>query len=560
MDNTVHLHLRGLPLLQNSLWNKGTGFTQEERDSLGLNGLLPPHISTLEEQLKRNYANFVRKKSALGKYVFLLQLLARNEHLFYQFISQRPAEMLPFIYTPTVGDASIHYSMIFTHQRGLYLSYPLMDKMEEMVSNFPNKDVEVIVVTDGERILGLGDQGLGGMAISIGKLALYTTFAGIHPAKTLPIILDVGTNNAQHLQNELYLGWRHRRMQGAEYDAFVEKFVQTIMKRYPKALLQWEDFGRGNASRILEKYRKSVLSFNDDIQGTGAVALAALLSAIKVSQSNIESQRIVIVGGGSAGVGIAKMILSAMEEVGLSRDDALRRVFIIDAEGLLYSGCRHVDETQNPILYPKEALVGWKVENPEYISLKEVISNAQPTALIGVCGQSGIFTKELIQEMGKHVERPIVLPLSNPTSKAECTPSELIEWTEGRVIVATGSPFDPVKYLGRTFNIAQCNNVYIFPAIGLASIATQAKEVTDTMFLEAARILANFSPALSDPTASLLPPLEEVRAVSREIAIGVAKCAIREGGGKIRESEIEKKVDETMWTPRYPHIKPANSK
>ncbi len=559
MDDRIRLPLRGLQLLHNSLWNKGTAFTQQERDVLGLNGLLPPHISSLEEQLKRVYSNFIRKKSALGKYVFLLQLLARNEHLFYQFIAQRPAEMLPFIYTPTVGEASVQYSMIFTHQRGLYLSHPLMDKMEEMISNFPNRDIEVIVVTDGERILGLGDQGLGGMAISIGKLALYTTFGGIHPAKTLPIILDVGTNNEQHLKNELYLGWRHRRLQGAEYDAFVEKFVQTIKKQYPNALLQWEDFGKGNASRILEKYRKSLLSFNDDIQGTGAVALAALFSAIKVSQSNLESQRIVIVGGGSAGVGIAKMILSGMEQAGLSHEDALRRVFIVDSHGLLTTGCSHTDETQSDVLYPKEALEGWTLQESECISFKDVIANAKPTALIGVCGQYSIFTKKLIQEMAKHVERPIVLPLSNPTSKAECTPSELIEWTQGRAVVATGSPFPPVEYLGKTIEIAQCNNVYIFPGIGLGALAVEAKEVTNTMFLKAANILSNYSPALQDPTASLLPPLEKVRAVSREIAIGVAKCAIKEKLSQIPESEIEKRVDAIMWTPSYPHIEPANS-
>jgi malate dehydrogenase (oxaloacetate-decarboxylating) len=397
------------------------------------------------------------------------------------------------------------------------------------------------------------------MAISIGKLALYTTFGGIHPAKTLPIILDVGTNNAQHLQNELYLGWRHRRLQGADYDAFVEKFVLAIKKRYPKALLQWEDFGKGNASRILEKYRKTTLSFNDDIQGTGAVALAALFSAIKVSESNLESQRIVIVGGGSAGVGVAKMILSGMEQVGLSREDALRRIFIVDSHGLLFYGCNHTDETQNDVLHPQDALKGWAIEDPEHISLIEVITNARPTALIGVCGQSGIFTKDLIQEMAKHVDHPIVLPLSNPTSKAECTPSELIEWTQGRVIVATGSPFDPVKYLGKIIEIAQCNNVYIFPGIGLGALAAKATEVTNTMFLEAARILSNYSPALQEPTASLLPPLENVRSVSREIAIGVAKCAIKERVAQISDSEIETRVDEIMWTPRYPDIEPANS-
>jgi len=550
----VRLSLKGADLLHNPLWNKGSAFTQEERDVLKLNGLLPSHISTLEEQFKRVHAAFVRKKTPLGKYAYLLDLLSRNEHLFYQYVLKYPVETLPFIYTPTVGEASVQYSTMFSNQRGLYLSYPLQDKMEEMIYNHACDDVQVIVATDGERILGLGDQGLGGMAISIGKLSLYTVFGGIHPAKTLPVILDVGTNNPQHLQNELYLGWRHRRLQGAEYDAFIERFIQAIRKRYPKALLQWEDFGKNNAARILEKYRHSILSFNDDIQGTGAATLAALLAAIKVSKSRLENQRVVIVGGGSAGVGIARMVLSAMVREGLSTDEALRRIFIVDSHGLLHSGFQHADENQRPLLHPQDALQGWRVQNPQAISLMEVVAHAHPTALIGVCGQGGIFTKELIQEMAQHTERPIVLPLSNPTSKAECTPSELIEWTHENAIIATGSPFDPVEYLGRTISIAQCNNVYIFPGLGLGALAATAREITDSMFHEAAHILANYSPALQNPQAALFPPLSEVRAVTREIAIGVAHCALKEGVGTTPEHEIEERVDAIMWTPRYPKI------
>lgn len=555
-DYVIRLPYRGIRILQNPLWNKGTAFTQEERDALGLNGLLPQQISTLQEQIKRVYAGFVRKKTPLGKYTYLLELLNHNEHLFFQFVAQNPSETLPYIYTPTVGEASIQYSMIFTHPRGLYLSFPQQDKMEEMLGNYPSDEVQIVVATDGERILGLGDQGIGGIAISIGKLALYTIFAGIPPAKTLPVILDVGTNNPQHLQNELYLGWRHRRQSGAEYDAFIDKFVEAVKKRYPKALIQWEDFGKANASRVLEKYRKSTLSFNDDIQGTGAATLAALLAAIKVSKERLDNQRVVIVGGGSAGIGIAKMIQSAMMQEGLSKEDALRRIFIVDAHGLLHTGFQHADENQKQLLHPQEALAGWKVENPQAVTLMELVAHAHPTVLIGVCGQAGIFTKEVIQEMAKHVKRPIVFPLSNPTSKAECTPSEVIEWTKEAAIIATGSPFDPVEYLGRKIAIAQCNNVYIFPGLGLGALAAEASEVTDSMFLVAANILANYSPAIDDPEAALFPPLEKVPAVSRQIAIGVAKRALLDRVGKTPEHEIEAKVDSLIWTPRYPKIVP----
>lgn len=553
-DYQIRLPYRGIRLLQSALWNKGTAFTQEERDALGLNGLLPYHISTLQDQMKRVHAGFTRKKTPLGKYTYLLELLNHNEHLFYQFVARHPTETLPYIYTPTVGEASVQYSMIFTHQRGLYLSLPLQDKMEEMLSNFPGDDVQIIVATDGERILGLGDQGIGGMAISIGKLALYTIFAGIHPAKTLPIVLDLGTNNPQHLENELYLGWRHRRQSGVEYDTFIDKFVHAVKKRYPKALLQWEDFGKTNASRVLEKYRKKILSFNDDIQGTGAATLAALLSAIKISKEGLESQRVAIVGGGSAGIGIAKMIHSAMMQEGLTKEEALRRIFIVDSHGLLHSGFMHADENQRQLLHPEEALQGWKLQNPQTVTLMELVANARPTALIGVCGQAGIFNKELIQEMAKHVKRPIILPLSNPTSKAECTPSEIIEWTQMAAIIATGSPFEPVEYLGRKIAIAQCNNVYIFPGLGLGALAAEAKEITDAMFLEAAKILANHSPALRDSEAPLFPPLEEIPTVSRQIAIGVAKRALLDGVGRTPENEIEQKVDAIIWTPAYPKI------
>jgi malate dehydrogenase (oxaloacetate-decarboxylating) len=549
--------LRGQEILHNPLLNKATAFTQEERDQLGLNGLLPPHVSSLEEQLKRCRANYSRKKTALGKYTSLMGILNNNEVLFYEFVLRNVTELVPILYTPTVGEAAMQYSRIYTHQRGIYLSYPLRDQMEEMVANIPHEDVQVIVVTDGERILGLGDQGLGGVVIPIGKLALYTLFGGIHPGKTLPIVLDVGTNNPDHLGNDLYLGWRHQRVTGAEYDSFVDRFVQAIKKRYPNVLLQWEDFAKGNAGRILEKYRGQILSFNDDIQGTGAVTLAALLAAVKENKSRLSDQRIVILGAGSAGVGIANVILGALMQEGLSREEALLRLYIIDRKGLLTSQSAHADDRQRPLLHPIETLKGWKSSTPEIFSLMEVIQNAHPTVLIGVCAQSNAFTKAMIEEMQRHVERPIVFPLSNPTSKAECIPSDVIEWTKGKAILATGSPFAPVMYAGYKYEIAQCNNVYIFPGLGLGALAAEAKQVSDGMLLAASQVLAEHSPALKNPQASLFPRLEDARAIARQIAIRVAKQAIREHLSSYRIEEVEKRVDTLIWTPHYAQFVPA---
>ena len=551
-EEIIKCPLRGQRLLQNPLWNKGEAFTQEERDFLGLNGLLPSHISSLKEQLKRCRINYARKRTPLGKYISLMSVLNCNEMLFYQFVIQNITEFTPVLYTPTVGEAAMQYSRIYTHQRGVYLSYPLKDKMEEMVANIPHDDVRVIVVTDGERILGLGDQGLGGMTIPIGKLALYTLFGGIHPGKTLPIVLDVGTNNPEHLENDLYLGWRHPRIQGEEYDLFIESFVRAIQKRYPNVLLQWEDFSKGNAGRILEKYRSKILSFNDDIQGTGAVTLAALLSAVFVNQSRLSDQRIVMLGSGSAGVGIANVIIEAMMQEGLSHKSAVERIYLLDRKGLLTTFSSHADERQKPLLHPIELLKDWKSASKERFTLMEVVQNAHPTVLIGVSAQGGSFSKEIIQEMHKHVERPIIFPLSNPTSKSECIPADVIEWTRGKAIMATGSPFAPVIYEGHKHFIAQCNNVYIFPGLGLGALACEATQVSDGMLLAAARTLALHSPALKDPSASLFPRLEEVRSIARLIAIEVAKQAHKENHSKVPLEQIEERVDAMIWTPHYP--------
>lgn len=541
----------GSEILHCPLLNKGTAFTQEERDLLGLNGLLPPHISTVEQQIKRCHLHFTQRRTPLEKYDSLIGLLSRNELLFYQFASRYPTEILPIIYTPTVGDAAMQYSRIYFHQRGLYLSYPQRGKFDEILTHYPQSEIDVIVVTDGERILGLGDQGIGGMTIPIGKLALYTLFGGIHPARTLPIILDVGTNNQDLRKDEFYLGWHHDRLHGPEYDDFVEQFIKAVKKRYPKVLLQWEDFGKDNARRLLDRYRDQILSFNDDIQGTAAVTLGALLAAIKVTKQALKDQRIAILGGGSAGTGIADMLVLAMMDVGLSREKALEKLYLIDQEGLICFNTKEITSAQKPYIQSKAALSGWKVGSG-HISLLDVVKNAHPTILIGVCAQGGSFTKEVIEEMGRHTERPILFPLSNPTSKAECTPEDAIQWTKGKAIVATGSPFEPVIYQGKTFHIGQCNNVYIFPGVGLGALGAQATKITDGMFLEAARTLAAHSPIARDPTASLFPAIEQVRFVSRQIALAVAKKACEEKVAKRPLSEIEKGIAAHVWEPHYP--------
>lgn len=550
-EEVIKLKMSGADILNTPLINKGTAFSQEERDAFELNGLIPPRLSTAEDQINRMYYNFGLKHSPLDKYEALVGLMSRNELLFYQLLARHPAEMLPIIYTPTVGEAAMKYSRIYFHQRGLYLPYSLKDRLDEVFQNSPREEVDVIVVTDGERILGLGDQGIGGMTIPIGKLSLYTLFGGIHPARTLPIILDVGTNNEDLLKDEFYLGWRHERLSGPKYDEFVEKFIQAVKKRYPKVLLQWEDFGKANARRILDRYRHQILSFNDDIQGTAAVTVGAMLAAVKVIGKKFSDQRVAILGGGSAGTGIADTVVAALVSEGLSKEEACRRIYIVDIDGLIHFSSKDVNEAQRPYVQPQSALKDWKISS-DYISLLDVCANAHPTILVGVCAQSGAFSKEIIEEMGKHNERPIIFPMSNPTSKAECTAEEAILWSQGRAIIATGSPFPSVIYEGKTYTISQCNNVYIFPGLGLGALASQATEITDGMFLEAARTLASFSPALKNSTASLFPKIEEVRSVSRQIAIQVAKKACEEKVARIAPSEIEKAIDAYVWEPSYP--------
>jgi len=540
-------------ILSDPLLNKGTAFTTEERDLLNLNGLLPYHVSTLEEQVQRRYQNFKAQTSDLTRHLFLSALHNRNEVLFYRLVSEHISEMLPYIYTPTVGDVSLHYSYLYTEPRGIYLSYPHRDKIEEIINQISRDEIDVIVVTDGERILGLGDLGTGGMAIPVGKLTLYTLFGGIHPGRTLPIMLDVGTNNQTLLNDPLYIGWRKPRISGKEYDSFVDRFVKAIKKRFPKVLLQWEDFGRDHAGPLLEKYRHQICSFNDDIQGTASVALAALLTAIKINHADLHQQRIVIFGGGSAGIGIANHFLGAMISAGISKEKALQEIYVIDIHGLVHQGLSAIPAHQKPFARSEKDLSKWKPSTKSIITLFDVVKEVRPTVLIGVSAQGGAFTEEVITEMARYVERPIIFPLSNPTSKCEAHPADLLQWTKGKAIIATGSPFEEVSYEGKKISIAQCNNVYIFPGVGLGVIACKSKAVSETMFYKAAEILSSYSPMLHAPQGTLFPSLEKLPSISREIALAVVKVAQDEGlSPKTDEKSRKKMVDAALWHPSYP--------
>lgn len=539
-------------ILSDPLLNKGTAFTYEERDRLKLSGLLPYHVSTLEQQVERRYQNFKAQTTDLTKHLFLSALHNRNEVLFYCLVSKHITEMLPYIYTPTVGDVSLHYSYLYTEPRGIYLSYPQRGKIEKIMSNISRDEIDVIVVTDGERILGLGDLGTGGMAIPVGKLTLYTLFGGIHPGKTLPIMLDVGTNNPTLLNDPLYIGWREKRISGKEYDSFIDRFVKAVKKRFPNVLLQWEDFGRAHAQPLLEKYRHQICSFNDDIQGTASVAHASLLTAIKMNHAELHQQKIVIFGGGSAGMGIANHLLGAMIATGISKEKALQELYIIDIHGLVHRALPDVPAHQKNFARSQAEISKWKVPNPSMITLLDVVKQVRPTVLIGVSAQPGVFNEEVITTMAQYVERPIIFPLSNPTSKSEAHPADLLHWTKGKAIIATGSPFGEVTYGGKKIQIAQCNNVYIYPGIGLGVIACKAKEVSETMFYKAAEILSQYSPMLKTPHGTLFPSFEHLREISREIALAVVKVAQEEGlSQKTDEKARKKMVDAAMWKPVY---------
>jgi malate dehydrogenase (oxaloacetate-decarboxylating) len=547
----IETSLTGQLLLDNPLLNKGSAFPEDERLALGLLGLLPPHCSTVEEQLARTYENYRRKESDLERYVFLTALQDRNEMLFYSLLQQHISEMMPIIYTPTVGEGCRQYSHVFRRPRGLYISYPHRHEIPAILYNAPFETPEVIVVTDGERILGLGDLGVGGMGIPIGKLSLYSVCAGIHPSATLPIMLDAGTDNPALLDDPLYLGWRHTRVRGQEYDDFIEAFVEAVKQEFPRVLLQWEDFSKQNAARLLERYRDRLCTFNDDIQGTGAVTVAGLLAAMKVLGSSLDEQRIVILGAGSSAIGICDQIVAAMIHAGCTEHDAKQKLWLVDSKGLVHDGRTNLECSKKK--YARAAASG------ESVSFLDVVRNVRPTILIGTSGQRGAFNEDVVREMGRHVDRPVIFPLSNPTSKSEATPDELLKWTAGRALIATGSPFPAVNWNGRAIRIGQCNNAFIFPGVGLGVIASGARRVTDAMFSAAARVLSEFSPALSDPDGPLFPRLEDVREISRRVALAVATEAVRTGLTSTTLDSLEHSVENKMWTPRYVPLKRADS-
>jgi malate dehydrogenase (oxaloacetate-decarboxylating) len=551
-ETTVKTGLTGLDLLNRSTLNKGTAFTEDERDLFCLHGLLPPHVGTIEEQMTRRLKVLRAFKTNFERYAFLRELQDVNETLFYALLVHNFEELLPLVYTPTVGEGCQRFSEIWHKTRGLFLSYPNKHRIREILSNPQFDKVRVIVVSDGERILGLGDQGAGGMGIPIGKLSLYTGCAGIHPDETLPILLDVGSNNLARLADPLYIGWRHERVTGAEYDDFIEAFVAAVADRWPNVLLQWEDFAGTNAGRLLELYRDQLCTFNDDIQGTAAVATGTLLAAINVTGVKLTSQRIAFFGAGSAGCGIASLLMRVMIDAGASEAEARRCFYAIGRNGLLVEGMPGIRPSQQSFVQQREAVAAWKLQSPDKISMLDVVENAKPTVLIGVSAQAGAFTEPVVRAMARGAERPVIFPLSNPTSLSEATPEQIMCWTDGRALIGTGSPFPPVRWNGREIKIDQTNNSYIFPGVGLGVIASGARRVTDTMFMAAARALADLSPTKKDKTARLLPPVDQLRSVSMAVAMAVARQAQADGmAGACDEEVLRDRIRGCIWEPRY---------
>jgi malate dehydrogenase (oxaloacetate-decarboxylating) len=547
--------LSGKDLLSEPVLNKGTAFTDEERTQFELHGLLPPVVETLEQQCVRAYEAYKRKNDDLERHIFLRALQDTNETLFYALLYRHIAEMAPIVYTPVVAQGCINFSHIYRRPRGLFLSYPLADKMDEILENRPYRDVDVIVVTDGERILGIGDQGAGGMGIPIGKLSLYTLIGGIDPQRTLPILLDVGTNNSERLHDPEYIGWRHQRIIGDDYLDFVDKFVSSIKRKLPNVLLQWEDFAKPHARPILDKYRDSLCTFNDDIQGTAAVTLGALYNALNITKKKFSEQQVVILGAGSAGTGIAEYILTAMVAEGINEAEARKHFYLLDSRGLLHTNITNLSPVQQKFTKPFELVSNWKA-NDGHIGLAEVIKNISATILIGVSSQPGQFTESIVKDMASKVERPIIFPLSNPYDRAEAVPEDLIHWTEGRALVATGTEFPPVSFNGKAIKIAQCNNFYIFPAMGLAVTASGARRVTDKMMVAAAKSLGNFSLGMADPDSSLLPPIESMIDAAIQIAVKVGLQAQKDGmAQEMSEQELYELVQKRFWIPKYRNYK-----
>jgi len=542
---------RGSHLLSHSMYNRGSAFTREERAALGLEGLLPAAVNTIEQQAARVLENLARKSDPLEKYIGLASLQDRNEHLFYRVLCDHLEEFLPIVYTPTVGRACQAFSHIFRKARGLWITPEHRGRIHEVLGNAPFQDVRLIVVTDNERILGLGDQGAGGMGIPIGKVTLYSAAAGIHPSQTLPVSLDVGTDNRALLDDDLYLGWRRPRLRGPEYHAIVDEFVTAVRRRFPRALLQWEDFKKQNAFDLLDRYRHVLPSFNDDIQGTGACVLAGILAAGRATGTPLGRQRVLILGAGAAGIGIARAIHDALAGAGLAGDELTRAVAIVEITGLLVRGGQPLDTFQQPFAWPVTLASAAGVEPGA--DLDAVVRALRPTVLVGVCGQGGAFTKTVVQAMAESVPRPVILPLSNPTNQCEAAPDDLFAWSEGRALVATGSPFEPVLFDGRPHEVGQSNNAFIFPGIGLGALVAEASEVSDGMCRAAAECLADLVSDADLAAGRLYPPIRELRHVAGRIAEAVVRAARDEGLGRsLSDDAIAVAVAAQRWEPQYP--------
>jgi malate dehydrogenase (oxaloacetate-decarboxylating) len=549
--NEQMISLEGFDLINSPRWNKGTAFTDHERDIFHLHGLLPPRVGTLEDQLERRLQALNNQPTPFNKYSFLRDLQDTNETLFYALIIRKAEQMLPLVYTPTVGEGCQRFSEIWRKPRGLFLSYPNKDRIEQILSHPRYDEVKCIVVSDGERILGLGDQGAGGMGIPIGKMALYTALGGIHPEHCLPILLDVGTDNEDRLKSPIYIGWRHHRVRGDDYDGFVDTFVQNVRKRWPHVLLQWEDFAGSNAARFLVRYRDQLCTFNDDIQGTAAVATATLISAINVTGVPLEQQKIVVLGFGSAGIGITNLLAQFMQDRGLSQEEARNRFYGVDRYGLLTESTKELRPEQRVYARKDQEVQGWGRTNGE-ITLLDVVRQVKPSVLIGVSGQAGAFTEQAMREMAKKTARPVIFPLSNPTSRSEATPQDLMSWTEGRALIGTGTAFPPVNVDGKQVHIAQTNNSYIFPGLALGIVSSKAKRVTDTMVKAAAQELVRQLPTQKDKQASLLPPLSQARQLAQFIADAVGRQAIEDGQAQVGdENALKREIRANIWDPVY---------
>jgi malate dehydrogenase (oxaloacetate-decarboxylating) len=546
---------KALSLIEDPIRNHSTAFSEQERTRLGLHGLLPYAVETLDQQAERAYAAYTDQPNDLAKHVNLRALQDNNETLFYRLLRDHVEEMLPIVYTPTVGEACQHFSKIYRRPRGLFLAYPDRERLREILRNRPHKDVDVIVVTDGQRILGIGDQGIGGMGIPIGKLSLYTGLGGIDPARTLPIILDVGTDDPQLLADPVYLGWRHPRIDGDEYDAFIDQFVAAVKAELPDTLLQWEDFATPHALPILERYRDRLLTFNDDIQGTAAVAMAALTAGCRISGVPLTEQRVVMLGAGSAGVGVCEQIVRAMTTAGLSEKAARQNIYVVDVRGLLTTDRKDLDPAQRQLAHDPGDVPSTSGELP---ALADVVNAVRPTALLGLSTATGAFTESIVRAMAEQNDRPIIMPLSNPTSRSEAAPQNLLDWTDGRALIATGSPFPTAHYGGNEVPIAQCNNVYVFPGIGLGVTAVRATRVTDAMMTAAAQAVAEFI----DPNATtpaLLPSRAHLADTATAVGRAAARAAVADGvAPKLSDEQIDQAVAATRWDAVYQDEEPQS--